>query len=247
MKTKITLILSFILISFLSSFSQDILVYKNGDEVKAKVLEVNTADVKYKKWENQSGPTYTVLKSELFMVKYQNGEKDVFKNETPTQSPVPPSQPTTPPGIEVAPAPSQNNQTAIQEKERQENYDKNMKIFKKKLGKGIGLTAAGGACMIIGIPVLAYGVSLNSIYGSGYYPEGNNGDVAILVGAGFMVAAVPMLIIGPIQLSKSFKYRRMAKSGTALAFEPMFMPTKSLMPMNMAKGFSTGMTLKLRF
>ena len=77
----------------ISSFSQDIIVLKTGDEIKSKVLEVSTDQVKYKKWENMDGPTYTSLKSEVFMIKYQNGSKDVFNtpetkitNSTPISS-----------------------------------------------------------------------------------------------------------------------------------------------------------------
>jgi hypothetical protein len=51
---------------------------KNGDEIKAIVQEVGIDDVKYKKYENPSGPTYTLLKSDIFMIKYENGEKDIF-------------------------------------------------------------------------------------------------------------------------------------------------------------------------
>jgi hypothetical protein len=62
-------------------WSQDIITLKNGDEVKAKVQEVGLTDVKYKKYENLEGPVYTLLKTEIFMVKYENGEKDIFKDE----------------------------------------------------------------------------------------------------------------------------------------------------------------------
>ena len=65
-------------------YSQDNIFIKSGDEVKAKVLEVTTTQIKYKKWANPGGPTYTLEKSEVFMIKYQNGTKDVFnatKNE----------------------------------------------------------------------------------------------------------------------------------------------------------------------
>ncbi len=62
-------------------YAQDIVFKKNGDEIKTKVLEVNILDIKYKKWENQQGPLYTLPKNEIFMIKYQNGDKDVFKEE----------------------------------------------------------------------------------------------------------------------------------------------------------------------
>jgi hypothetical protein len=61
-----------------AALSQDIIVLKNGDEIKAKVQEVGISDVKYKKFENTAGPAYTLLKTEIFMIKYENGAKDVF-------------------------------------------------------------------------------------------------------------------------------------------------------------------------
>jgi len=78
--------LLFILIAVfasINSFSQDIITLKTGDEIKSKVLEISTDQVKYKKWENIDGPTYTSLKSDVFMIKYQNGTKDVFKIQEP--------------------------------------------------------------------------------------------------------------------------------------------------------------------
>ncbi|HEY0030168.1 MAG TPA: hypothetical protein VGC65_05375 [Bacteroidia bacterium] len=59
-------------------FSQDNIIKKNGDEIKAKVVEVGTTEIKYKKFEKQSGPTYAISKSEVFMIKYEDGTKDVL-------------------------------------------------------------------------------------------------------------------------------------------------------------------------
>lgn len=63
----------------------DILVMKNGDEVKVKVISVEISEIKYKKCSNPEGPTYTSKKSEVFMIKYKNGEKDVFKGESKSE------------------------------------------------------------------------------------------------------------------------------------------------------------------
>lgn len=230
-----------------NSQAQDLLVYKNGDEQKVKVLEINTGDVKYKKWDNQQGPTYTVLKSELFMVKYQNGSKDVFKDETPA-APVLPSTPAV--VIPVQPAPVDNS-AAIEQQRRQENHDRNMALFRKKLGKGIGLTAAGGVLFVTGLPLFAWGVSgYTAFSGIDQYGYGYNTlpfEIGMVIGGAFTIASIPMLIVGPINLAKSFKYRKMAKSGMSLAFEPMFKPQRGQMPINMASGYSGGMTLKLKF
>lgn len=61
--------------------AQDVIILKNGGELKAKVLEVLPDVIKYKKWDNQDGPSYSESKTNIFMIKYQNGTKDVFNGE----------------------------------------------------------------------------------------------------------------------------------------------------------------------
>lgn len=60
--------------------AQDIIVMKNADEVQAKVTAVTTESISYKKWSNLEGPTYTIFKSDIFYIKYQNGEKEVVQS-----------------------------------------------------------------------------------------------------------------------------------------------------------------------
>jgi hypothetical protein len=73
---------------------------KNGDEIESKVLEINDNDIKYKKFSNQDGPSYTLLKSKIFMIKYASGDKDVFNVSSE------PSAPSTPQSTS-APIPAQ--------------------------------------------------------------------------------------------------------------------------------------------
>ena len=86
MKYKIKiLIMKYILfllliITALGVNAQDILVMKTGDELKVKVLEVNPAEVKYRLFNNPEGPIISVLKSNVFMIKYESGAKDVFSS-----------------------------------------------------------------------------------------------------------------------------------------------------------------------
>ena len=63
------------IITIQSAFSQDNIIKKNGDEIKAKVVEVGTTEIKYKKFEKQSGPTYVIEKADVFMIKYEDGQK----------------------------------------------------------------------------------------------------------------------------------------------------------------------------
>jgi len=89
MKMKFTLRFKFCLCLLLLGyklFSQDLIILKNGDEIQSKVMEVLPDIIKYKKWGNQDGPVYSSNKADVFMIKYQNGTKDVFNT---TQTPVP--------------------------------------------------------------------------------------------------------------------------------------------------------------
>jgi hypothetical protein len=77
-KTTLLLVTQFVAYCLLS---QDVIILKNGSELKAKVLEVSPDVVKYKKWDNQDGPSYSESKTNIVMIKYQNGTKDVFSGE----------------------------------------------------------------------------------------------------------------------------------------------------------------------
>lgn len=76
-------------------FAQDVIVQKDGSTIQAKVVKVSQSEVEYKKFNNQSGPTYTISTKDLQCINYQNGTKDTFaspsynssivRNETTTQ------------------------------------------------------------------------------------------------------------------------------------------------------------------
>lgn len=78
---KLTCLL-FVLIAFSKiSFSQDLITKKNGEEIKAKILEVTQNEIKYKNFDQQNGPLFTIPKYEIFMVRYENGTKDVLNSK----------------------------------------------------------------------------------------------------------------------------------------------------------------------
>ena len=80
MTKSIFTLLAFIAIN-ITAFSQDVITQKTGEDIQAKILEVNQTEIKYKRFDNQTGPTFTVLKSVVLMIRYDNGTKDIF-NQT---------------------------------------------------------------------------------------------------------------------------------------------------------------------
>ena len=79
---RVIFLLFFILLTGLSMSAQDIITKIDGTDIKAKVSEVGTNEIKYKSFSNLDGPLYTISKSDVLMVTYENGERDVFNKES---------------------------------------------------------------------------------------------------------------------------------------------------------------------
>ncbi len=60
--------------------SQDVIVKKDGSTILSKILEISPEFVKYKKWKNLQGPTYSIYIKDILSINYENGEKEVFGN-----------------------------------------------------------------------------------------------------------------------------------------------------------------------
>lgn len=82
---KLSFLLLFTALTANLSFAQDLITKKSGEDVKAKVIEVTTTEIKYKKTENLNGPLFTILKSDVFSVRYENGSKDVFNDSNTSE------------------------------------------------------------------------------------------------------------------------------------------------------------------
>jgi len=58
----------------------DVIIFRNGDEISAKVVEVTETTVKYKKCDKATGPLYTKRQSSILMIRYSDGSKDIFSH-----------------------------------------------------------------------------------------------------------------------------------------------------------------------
>jgi hypothetical protein len=63
--------------------SCDVILFRDGTELRAKVTEVTATEVRYKRCDNLSGPNYVSRKTDLFMIRYANGMKELMKEEAP--------------------------------------------------------------------------------------------------------------------------------------------------------------------
>ena len=74
------------------TMAQDVIVKKDGTTIQSRVIEINATEIKYKKWSNQEGPLYSINRSEIMSINYQNGEIEKFaelNSENPSPSDLP--------------------------------------------------------------------------------------------------------------------------------------------------------------
>ena len=59
----------------------DVITLRDGVDITAKVVEVGPKYIKYKRCNNTDGPDIAVNIENVFMIKYANGTKEVFKRD----------------------------------------------------------------------------------------------------------------------------------------------------------------------
>jgi len=190
-------------------FAQDIIVTKDSKRVDAKVFEVNINDVKYKDWDNLDGPLYTILKSDIASILYQNGKVETFSNV---------SQPTlqekrsgdAPQGMTLSKfkSMSDNEQKEYFEKyvggNIYETFYAGVKLSRAGKGlliPGVVISTAGFLCTVLGAAFSeSYTYYHNGHYYTSYNYDAENAFLAGLImmpiGQAIVIASIPVSAIG---------------------------------------------------
>lgn len=224
MKTKV-LTFALAVLAFVSVNAQDMLILKSGEDINSKIVEVSNQEIKYKKFENLDGPTYTVSKADVFMIKYQNGTKETFESNNNKAAPKP-------------------NMKAPLNQPAKQSYNSD---FQHKLHKGKVLTGLGTSFTTIGTALLVSGgvVFANSYdYYTGFYDiiAEENGIIMMSVGSAVFVAGLPMMITGLVKMGSAKKGIRLSQNSQAsLHLAPTVIPNYS------KSGNTPGIYLGLKF
>ena len=75
---KILALAAFVASGTALASAQDIVTMKNGDTVAAKVLEIDEVSVKYRLFDEPGGVIYSVLRSGIRSIRYENGRVENF-------------------------------------------------------------------------------------------------------------------------------------------------------------------------
>lgn len=72
------MLLSTLVFFAVSAAAQDFVTKRNGEDIPAIVDEVGPDYVRFRLWDEPDGVTYTMLKSEILMIRYATGRNEVF-------------------------------------------------------------------------------------------------------------------------------------------------------------------------
>ncbi len=84
MGTKKIIVVFSLLFCFLTGVAQDIIIKRDGSQLTGKVLEITETVVKYKKADNPDGPLYSISVDDIVRINYENGNADIFVDDTTT-------------------------------------------------------------------------------------------------------------------------------------------------------------------
>ena len=72
--SRANLLIFVLFLSCMSVYAKDIITLQNGDEIKAKVTEISSSEIKYKRFENLDGPTIVIPRANVFFITYHFNE-----------------------------------------------------------------------------------------------------------------------------------------------------------------------------
>ena len=202
---KVFLILLVMVITVPLMSAQDIITLKTGDEIQSIVMEIGDVDIKYKKFENPDGPNYSLKKSEVFMIRYVNGSRDVFPDAiiTPKQADVQSLD-----SIQSKPIIDYTTFTQLREGNgsMSEFLKENDVVLYTQYNRGASLQKKGVGFLGLGLFVTASGIALivDGINDNKDYINYSNdgtahilaGTICVLAGPAFMITSIPLFASG---------------------------------------------------
>lgn len=79
---KKTVTLFVFLSVWFACYAADVITFNDGTTLSAKIYEITSNDIKYKKADNLTGPIYVVNKSEVTQILFENGDTEIIRQNT---------------------------------------------------------------------------------------------------------------------------------------------------------------------
>lgn len=232
--------------------AQDVIVKTDNSTILSKVLEITSTEIKYKKWDNQDGPLYSISRSEIKSINYENGEVENFSEVTQTsQKPQPPkvqylnSYMTKSGGrLYLNGRPLSNYE--IQKLVGQEGFQQYQKG--RKLGQtGIILDVVGGIALVVAEAINLFSPDLNSNLGPSALdtPAFKTEMTFLIVGCITLGTGILLGVFGSENIEKvAEEYNKKHGNAYSLNISPSLMKCESP---QIAYNYGLGLTLTMNF
>ncbi len=69
--------------------AQDMILKRDSSRIEARITEISTAEVRYKRHSNPEGPTYVLPLADIRAIRYANGDEELFEAPAPAPTPAP--------------------------------------------------------------------------------------------------------------------------------------------------------------
>ncbi|MDR2971071.1 MAG: hypothetical protein LBU83_03995 [Bacteroidales bacterium] len=193
---KFLIFLTFITMLGFNAMAQDVILKQDSSEINVKVIEITDQQIKYKEFDFQDGPIRNINISDVSMITYENGRKEVFNKQTST--------PTTPQKIYYEqPQKSYTMSSNNLKKEFDrigDNDDKMLAFFKKNnferyynaFESACGQRNAGRILLALGIPITAGGILFVAINSNERDKNMTAGYVLMGVGEVLTIVSIPV-------------------------------------------------------
>lgn len=206
MKTKSLLLL--VLFAFTSlAWADDTIYLRNGEEIKAKISKISPTTIEYKKASHLEGPSYELPKGDILMIIYENGEKDIFVNQTSYNNNANFfGQGHNFGAIEyVDDRILSLNGHYITEDQYKDFAKKNCRAAYDQFYKGEKLKKAGIICLSVGTPLATAGIIMTSLgFSVNDYTTAFIGTGLLCAGTPTMIAGIPLYCVGKDLKHKSY-------------------------------------------
>ena len=221
--------------------AQDVIVKNDQTTVMSKVLEITSTEIKYKKWSNQDGPTYSISRSEVLSINYENGEVEKFSDNATNQPKA--SQDVTQPHrkgvMECSGSRLLLNGRALSDEEvRHLVGEQDYQLYVK----GKGLNTAGSVLGSIGAVIA--GAGLGAMLG--FIGNSSAMGIAGIIGLGGIAIAIPGIALSATGTNNLKQVAGNYTYGTpySLNIAPSFM--KCDFPQSQGK-YGLGLTMSMNF
>jgi hypothetical protein len=78
MKKTLLFLVIFLAVLVFSANAADIIVLKDGSMIDAKIMEISSSEIKYRRFDHLDGPVYVVSSAQVFSIRYENGRTEVI-------------------------------------------------------------------------------------------------------------------------------------------------------------------------